>query len=220
MDNFRTPLTLTGRWIRLAPLALADASALRAAARSPEIGRLMLRGPGATLDDMREFISLVLEGQRAGTDLGFTTVLLADERPVGMTRYLNIDRENHSVEIGGTWLDSALWRTPVNTESKYLLLRHAFETEQVHRVSIQTDLRNERAQVAIARLGAVREAFFRDDKLLRDGTFRTSVVYGIVASEWPKVKAGLEAKLARPWTPPERADPQPEVSGQGATGRT
>jgi len=203
MESFRTPLTLTGRWIRLVPLGLEHSTALRAAAKDPEIGRLMLNGPGTTMDEMRAFIALVLERQAEGTDLAFTTVLNAGARPVGMTRFLNIDRFNRSVEIGGTWLDSALWRTPINTESKYLLLRHAFETEKVHRVSIQTDLRNERAQRAIARLGAVREAVFRDDKLLRDGTFRTSVLYGIVASEWPHVKEGLEAKLARAWSSPE-----------------
>jgi N-acetyltransferase len=202
MPSFDAPVTLTGRWTRLVPLAPQYASALRAAARDPEIGRLMLRGPGTTLEEMNAFISLVLECQRAGTDLGFVTLLAADDRPVGMTRYLNIDRKNNAVEIGGTWLDTTLWRTPINTESKYLLLRHAFETEKVHRVSLQTDLRNERAQRAIARLGAVREAVFRDDKVLPDGTFRTSVVYGVLTSEWPRVRADLEAKLARPWSPP------------------
>lgn len=203
MEGFRTPVTLTGRWVRLVPLSAEHATALRAAARDPEIGRYMLNGPGRTMEEMRAFISLVLERQAAGTDLGFTTILAADDRPVGMTRYLNIDRDDHSVEIGGTWLDASLWRTPLNTESKYLLLRHAFESEKVHRVSLQTDLRNERAQRAIARLGAVREAVFRDDKLLADGTFRTSVVYGILVSEWPRVRAELEAKLARAWSPPE-----------------
>ncbi|MGP8075162.1 MAG: GNAT family N-acetyltransferase [Thermoplasmata archaeon] len=202
MTSFDAPVTLAGRWIRLVPLTPELATPLRAAARDPEIGRLMLNGPGTTLEEMNAFISFVLERQRTGTDLGFATVLRADGRPIGMTRFLNIDRVNHSVEIGGTWLDTALWRTPVNTESKYLLLRHAFETESVHRVSLQTDLRNERAQRAIARIGAVREAVFRDDKRLRDGTFRTSVVYGILTSEWPRVKAELEAKLARTWMPP------------------
>lgn len=211
MESFRTPLHLTGRWIRLVPLNPADAKALRAAARDPEIGRFMLNGPGSTLDEMNDLISLLLDRQKAGTDLPFTTVLQADDRRVGMTRFLNIDRKNHSVEIGGTWLDSALWRTPVNTESKYLLLRHAFETEGFHRVRIQTDLRNARAQLAIAALGAVREAVFRDDHLLHDGTFRTSVVYSILTSEWPNVKAGLEAKLSRPWSPPGgRAEPASE----------
>ena len=201
MESFRTPVTLTGRWIRLIPLDPGDAAALRAAARVPEISKYMLQGPGMTLEEMNAFISRILEGQRAGRDLGFTMVLLEGGRPVGMTRFLNIDRPNRVVEIGGTWVDSALWRTPVNTESKYLLLRHAFETEHVHRVNIQTDLRNERAQRAIERLGAIREAVFRDDKLLPDGTFRTSVFYGILVSEWPRVKAHLESKLAREWDP-------------------
>jgi len=200
MPTFDSPVTLSGRWIRLVPLRPEHATALRASARDPEAWKLMLNGPGSTLEEMRAFIALVLGRQKAGTDLGFTTVLNRDGRPIGMTRYLNIDRENHSVEIGGTWLDTAFWRTPINTESKYLLLRYAFETENVHRVSLQTDLRNVRAQRAIQRLGAVREAAFRDDKLLPDGSFRTSVVYGILVSEWPRVKADLEARLARPWS--------------------
>jgi RimJ/RimL family protein N-acetyltransferase len=156
---------------------------------------------------MDALIALLLERQKAGTDLPFTTVLRADDRPVGMTRFLHIDRTNLSVEVGGTWLDSALWRTPVNTESKFLLFRYAFETEKVHRVSLRTDLRNERSQRAIARLGAVREAVFRDDRLLADGSFRSSVAYGILASEWPRVRSGLEGMLAHEWNPAELRGP-------------
>lgn len=204
MDGFRTPLALDGRWIRLIPLEPAHAGALRVAARDPHIGKFMLNGPSSQFEEMNALIALLLERHRVGTDLPFTTILRASGRVVGMTRYLNIDRTNRSVEVGGTWLDSALWKSPINTESKYLLFRHAFESEQVHRVSLQTDRRNERSQRAIERLGAVREAEFRDDKLLRDGTFRTSVVYGVLISEWPTVKAGLEAKLAVNWeSPPE-----------------
>lgn len=202
MESFRTPVTLTGRWIRLVPLEASHAAALRVAARDPEVMRYLLGGPGETLDDMKAFISHLLDCQTAGTDLPFTTILLPEGRPIGMTRYLNVDRPNHSVEVGGTWLDPALWRTPVNTESKYLLFRHAFEVEKVHRVSLQTDLRNERAQREIARVGAVREAVFREDKLLPNGYFRSSVFYSILVSEWPRVKSDLETKLARPWTPP------------------
>ncbi|HYA54983.1 MAG TPA: GNAT family protein, partial [Thermoplasmata archaeon] len=170
--------------------------------RDPEVGRYLWNPPGDTVEEMRSLIALRLEGQRNGTELPFATLLRAADRPVGMTCYLHIDRENQSVEIGGTWLDSYYWRTPLNTESKFLLLRHAFEVEKVHRVSLQTDLRNERSQRAIARLGAVREATFRDDRLRPDGTYRTSVVYGIIASEWPKVKDSLEAMLAREWRSP------------------
>ena len=119
-----------------------------------------------------------------------------------MTNFLHIDRENQSVEVGGTWLDSGFWRTPFNTESKYLLFRHAFEVERVNRLQLQTDLRNERSQRAIERLGAVREAVLREDVQLADGYFRSSVYYSVLASEWPAVRARLEASLARPWNRP------------------
>ncbi len=203
MESFRAPVTLTGRWVRLVPLAPSHAKPLRAAAQDPEVRRYLIHGPGETQEEMDALIALLLERQKAGTDLPFTTVLRADDRPVGMTRFLHIDRTNLSVEVGGTWLDSALWRTPVNTESKFLLFRYAFETEKVHRVSLRTDLRNERSQRAIARLGAVREAVFRDDRLLADGSFRSSVASGVLASEWPRVRSGLEGMLAHEWNPPE-----------------
>ncbi|HTT44993.1 MAG TPA: GNAT family protein [Thermoplasmata archaeon] len=199
MEGFRAPLTLTGRWVQLAPLDLSYAPALRDAARDPEVRRYLLNSPGETLEEMRALIALRLEGQRVGTGLPFVTLWRADSRPIGMTGFLHIDHVNHSVEVGGTWLDSALWRTPVNTESKFLLFRYAFEVGRVHRVSLRTDLNNERSQRAIARLGATREATFRDDKLRADGTYRTSVVFGVLASEWPRVKDGLESMLAREW---------------------
>jgi len=201
MASFEAPLTLTGRWIRLAPLSPDHAAGLREAFRDPEVGRYLLYRPADSLEGMQALISRYLEWQRTGAVLPFTTVLRANDRPIGMTNYLHIDRENRSVEVGGTWLDSTYWRTPVNTEAKYLLFRHAFEVEQVHRVSLQTNIQNERSQKAIARVGATREAVFRDDKLLADGTFRTSVVFGVLVSEWPRVKASLEAQLARPWNP-------------------
>lgn len=201
MASFEGPLTLSGKWIRLVPLSLAHAPGLREAFRDPEVGRYLLYRPGDSLEEMQSLISRYLDWQRSGTVLPFTTVLRADDRPIGMTNYLHIDRENRSVEVGGTWLDSAYWRTPVNTECKYLLFRHAFEVEQVHRVSLQTHIQNERSRNAIARVGATQEAIFRDDKLLADGSFRTSVVFGLLVSEWPRVKAHLEAQLARPWNP-------------------
>jgi N-acetyltransferase len=203
MAMFETPVTLTGRWVRLVPLSTEHAPALREAFRDPEVGRYLLHRPGETLEEMESLIARYLDLQRSGEVLPFTTVLRASDRPIGMTNYLHIDRENHCVEVGGTWLDSAYWRTPVNTETKYLLFRHAFEVEHVHRVSLQTNLKNERSQRAIARVGATREAVFRDDKLLADGTFRTSVVFGLLVSEWPRVKTDLEAQLARPWNPPD-----------------
>ena len=218
MPYFEHPVTFSGRWVRLVPLDASHAAGLRAAARDPEVGRYLLHSPGTTFEEMQALIAQIQSAERAGTVRAFTTMRKSDGRPIGMTNFLNIDPENRSVEIGGTWLDSTFWRTPVNTEAKYLMLRHAFETEKVHRVSLQTDLKNERSQRAIARLGAVREAVFRDDKLLSDGSFRTSVVYGILESEWPTVKANLEVMLARPWpaSPPRSTG---EFEPPGVPGR-
>jgi len=200
-ESFRSPLTLEGRLVRLVPLEPAHALALRRAGNDPEVGRYLLNGPGTTRADIEALIDLLLQRQSEGTDLAFTTTRASDGLPIGMTRFLHIDRANEAVEIGGTWLDRRYWRTPFNTESKYLLLRHAFEREEVHRVYLQTDLRNERAQRAIERLGAVREAVLREDRLLADGRYRSSVFYSVLRNEWTRVKRDLESKLARPWAP-------------------
>lgn len=202
-ESFRPPVTLEGRHVRLVPLVASDRVALWKAGADPEIGRYMLHGPGTTLEEMDALIAYLLAQQAAGTDLPFAAVRTEDGEPVGMTRFLHIDRENDTVEVGGTWFGRRWWRTPFNTESKYLMLGYAFEVERAHRVSLQTDSRNERSQRAIERLGAVREAALREDKLLRDGSYRTSIFYGILAPEWPAVKRGLEGKLDRPWKPPE-----------------
>jgi len=198
-DGFRAPRTLPGRYVELVPLVAAQRVPLLYAARDPEVRRYLRNGPGTTLTEIDGLIALLLERQRLGTDLPFTTLRLPDRRPIGMTRYLRIERPDRAVEIGGTWLDSEFWRTPINTESKYLLLRHAFEDERVHRVQLQTDSRNERSQRAIERLGAVREAVLREDVLLPGPYYRSSVIYSILEPEWPAVKRRLEGSLARPW---------------------
>jgi len=199
--GFRTPLTLGGKYVELVPLSPAHRVPLHFAARDPEVRRYLRNGPGATLEELDARIAWLLARQADGTDLPFTILALPERRPIGMTRYLRIDREDRSVEVGGTWLDSAHWRSPLNTESKYLLFRHAFEVEHVHRLQLQTDLRNERSQRAIERLGARREAVHRDDVLLPEGIYRTSVVYSVLEDEWPTVKRRLEEFLARPWSP-------------------
>ncbi len=199
-ESFRPPIRLTGERLELVPLERGQAPALLEASRDPEVGRYLVTPPARTLAGLEGQIEVLLARQRDGTDLPFCQLLRATGRPVGMTRFLHIDRTDLSVEIGGTWLERDWWRTPINTESKFLLLRHAFETEGFHRVWLQTDLRNERSQRAIERLGAVREGVHREDRLLPSGRFRTSVVYGIVADEWPRVKSRLEERLERPWS--------------------
>lgn len=204
-EAFRPPVELVGRRVALAPLSLAQVPGLvAAAARDPEVGRWLVEPPSDDPASMAEHVRRYLERQDAGTDLPFAVLDGPGGSPIGETRYLRIDRENETVEIGGTWYESSRWRTPVNTEAKYLLLRHAFEREGAHRVAFQTDLRNERSQRAIARLGAVREGVVREDRLVR-GYRRSSVVYGLVADEWPTVKRRLEGFLARPWPPRDHA---------------
>lgn len=208
-ESLRAPLTLTGRWVELVPLERSHAEALLAAAHDPAIFRYFRSGVIRTRDDVDRLIDFLLEQQAAGTDLPFTTRVLPDHRIVGMTRYLRIDRANDGVEIGGTWLDPRVQRTPVNTESKYLLFRHAFEVEGYHRVQLQTDLRNERSQRAIERVGGMREGALREDVLLPDAYRRSSVYYSVLVSEWPQVKQRLEGFLARPWLPPPAAPSHP-----------
>ncbi len=200
-ESFRPPLTLRGRDVELVPLEVAHAAALWEAGRDPEVSRYLVQAVGPALEDVRALIEDLLARQAAGTDLPFSIRPRAGGAPIGATRFLRIDRENDAVEIGGTFLARSRWRTPANTDAKLTLLRHAFEVEGAHRVTLQTDLRNERSQRAIARLGATREAVHREDRHLASGYYRSSVVYAIVADEWPRVRARLEGLLERRWPP-------------------
>ena len=197
-SGFRSPVSIGGRFVRLVPLERDHGPGLARAGRDPGIWEFLRIGPGRNEEEMGALIDELLELQEGGSVLPFTIVTIPDRRPVGMFRFLYIDRENRSVETG-TWLDSSVWRTPINTEVKYLGLRYAFEEENVHRVQLKTDLRNLRSQRAIERLGAVREGVHRGEYLLRDGNYRTSICYSILAQEWPRVKSRLEELLARPW---------------------
>jgi N-acetyltransferase len=198
-ECFRTPLSLPGTRVELVPIDRGQIDALRAAAHNPQVYRLMRHGPGESRADIESLLDYLFERQRSGTDLPFTVRTVPEHRVIGMTRYLRIDRPNDAVEIGGTWLDSDYWHTPCNTEAKYLLFRHAFEREGAHRVSLQTDARNERSQRAIERLGARKEGVLRDDALLENGSYRSSVYYSVLAPEWPSVRSRLESFLARAW---------------------
>ena len=122
---------------------------------------------------------------------------LASGRVAGATRYLNIMPKDRGLEIGGTWYGTEFQRTAVNTECKYLLLTHAFETLACIRVQLKTDLRNERSQKAIERIGAKKEGVLRNHMILPDGNIRHSVFYSVLDSEWPEVKKNLEGMMNR-----------------------
>jgi RimJ/RimL family protein N-acetyltransferase len=191
------PITLSGRFVRLEPLCQAHVPGLAQAGKDESIWRYMRYGSLTDPQRMGEWVRHMLDLQARGTDLPFAVIHLPDEKLAGATRYLNIDRQDRNLEIGGTWYGLGYQRTAVNTECKYLLLRHAFETLGCLRVQIKTDLRNQRSQRAIERLGAVQEGILRDHIILPDGYLRSSVIYSILRREWPEVKQRLEGYLAQ-----------------------
>ena len=190
-----TPVTLTGRVVRLDPLNLAQVPDLTVAGRDEDIWRYMPYPNMQTEAQMHAWVADLLHRQTLGGDLPFAVYHLVDQKYVGATRYMDIQAANLGLEIGGTWYGPAYQRTAVNTECKYLLLRHAFEVLGCNRVQLKTDLRNERSQKAIERIGAVREGVLRQHTLMPDGYRRSTVVYSIIDTEWPDVKARLEARM-------------------------
>lgn len=190
------PVTLHGRIVRLEPLSEAHVADLTTVGNDSNIWRYMLYGDVATENRMLWFVQELLHRQSQGTDLPFAVIHLASQRAIGSTRYLAIRPEHHVVEIGGTWFGVNYQGSGVNIDSKYLLLRHAFETLGCIRVEIKTDTRNTRSIRAIERLGAVKEGVFRNHIITPDGTIRDTVYYSIIDAEWPSVKARLEAELA------------------------
>ena len=197
MTDWAQPVTLTGKHVRLEPMTEEHIAGLAEIGAGQPFWDFMLYGPINTVDDMREWVLDILWRAAKGTDLPFVAIHLASGRVAGATRYLNILRQDRGLEIGGTWYGPRFQRTPVNTECKYLLLRHAFETLGCIRVQLKTDLRNERSQRAIERIGAIKEGVLRNHMILPDGRYRHSVFYSILDTEWPEVKARLEEMLER-----------------------
>ncbi len=201
--------TLIGRYVRLEPLRPSDAPEILAAGRGVEVQRWLRHRPGDTLEGARDYVERYQPGVAAGTAVLYAVRLAEGGRFLGVTGFHRLSRDDGSVEIGGTWLTRAAWRTAVNTDMKLAMLRHAFDDAGLHRVTLQTHHANARSQRAIADLGAVREAEFRDDVLQEDGTWRTSIVYGILRSEWPTVRSRLDARLRAPWDPAGLPPPSP-----------
>lgn len=146
--------------------------------------------------DMEQYVQVAIKGFEEGTDLPFVVIDQKTNEIVGSTRLYSISNDNKTVELGQTWYHPSVHRTSINTECKYMLLQYAFEELQMLRVQIKTDLRNEKAQRAIERLGAVKEGVLRNERKLPHGYIRDAVVYSIIASEWPVIKKQLLQKLA------------------------
>ena len=189
------PVTLVGKIVRLEPLSEAHIPGLAKVGLDPRIWRYMRYGSVDTAAQLGSWVHELLELQIRGTDLPFTVIHQDTGNPIGCTRYLDIDPVNRTVEIGGTWYGMEYQGTLVNSECKYLLLRHAFEALGCIRVWFKTDLRNIRSQHALESLGAVKEGVLRHHMLLPDGHIRDSVVYSILPEEWPEIKQKLETKI-------------------------
>src|SRR5437899_10567867 len=177
------PMTLEGKCIRLEPLSLAHHAALCEAGLDEDLWR-WIAAPVRTPEEMRAYIETALGEQAAGAALPFATIEHASGRAIGSTRYGNIDRSNRHVEIGWTWIARPWQRTAVNTEAKYLMLRHAFETLGFIRVELKTDSLNQRSRSAILRIGAREEGTFRNHMITWRGRVRHTVWYSINGSEW------------------------------------
>jgi len=189
------PVTLEGRYIRLEPLSPAHVPALWAAT-APEIYRFKPYAVNNE-DDMHGFVARLQRMQADGEGLGFATIDRATGAAVGSSSYFAADAQHRRLEIGGTWVAPGRQRTPVNTEAKYLMLGHAFESLGCQRVEFKTDRLNEKSRRALERIGAVEEGIFRNHMVMPDGRIRDSVYYSIIAAEWPAVKKRLEKFLAR-----------------------
>ena len=191
------PVLLEGRHVRLEPLTTRHAAALFAASRDPEIWRWLLIKQFDSVADTEKWIADALTAQAAGQEVAFATVRQSDGVPIGSTRFLDIRRPHRSLEIGWTWLATEAQRTAINTEAKYLMIRHAFEKLNAVRVQLKTDERNARSRAAIARVGAAFEGILRKYQARYDGYVRNTAIFSITAEEWPATKTALEAKLAR-----------------------
>jgi len=187
-------VTLTGRDVELRPLSWDHYEALVPLADHESIWR-WYNTTGQTREQLRAWMEGIFAEQSRGTALAFTTVDRRSGRIAGCTRFMNIDRANRRAEIGGTWLAPEFQRSHVNTEAKYLMFRHGFETWGCNRVELKTDALNAPSRAAILRVGAKEEGTLRRHMVTYTGRVRDTVYFSVIAEEWPAVKARLEARL-------------------------
>ena len=189
-------MILEGAKVRLQPLTLEHHAALCEVGLDPELWQ-WIPYRATTAEEMLGYIKSALKDGAAGTAQPFATVERATGRVIGSTRYMNIDVTNRRREIGATWIAKPWQRTAINTEAKYLMLLHAFETLGCVRVELKTDALNQKSRNAILRIGAKEEGTLRRHIVTWTGRIRDTVYFSVLDSEWPQVKAALETKLTR-----------------------
>jgi N-acetyltransferase len=191
-----TPVTLEGSAVRLEPIRREHAEIFWEIAKD-SLDDIFQWIPYRvkTREDFQRLVEKIFEEQERGESVAFATVDRGSGQVIGSTRFMNIDRANRRVEIGSTWIIPAWQRTAVNTEAKFLMLRHAFEVWNCFRVELKTDALNQRSRNAILRIGAKEEGTLRRHVITWTGRVRDSVYFSILDSEWPSVKTTLERKL-------------------------
>jgi len=189
-----TPVTLEGKHVRLEPMHLEHYERLAEIGLGQDVFRYF---PIAidTKEQMLGYVQHSVAANDSGAMVVWVTVSRELDAPVGATSYLNIDRRNRKLEIGGTWVAPQWQRTACNTEAKYLQLRHAFETLGCVRVEFKTDSLNAKSRAALLRIGAAEEGTMRNHMIMPDGRLRHSVYFSVTESEWPTVKSRLEEIL-------------------------
>ena len=190
------PVTLEGEHATLVPLNRSHLDDLAEATKDGELWKLWYTFV-PTAEDMAGEIDRRLGLQETGSMLPFTTIENATGQAVGMTTYMNIDAVSKRVEIGSTWNRKRVQRGPMNTECKFMLLRHAFETLECIAVEFRTHFFNHQSRGAIERLGAKLDGVLRNHMVMADGSFRDTCCYSIIASEWTTVKTHLSYQMSR-----------------------
>ena len=192
--NIVLPVTLEGAVVRLEPLRREHAKLFWEVAKN-DLEDIFRWIPYSmkTPQDFERLIDKAFDEQERGESVVFATVERSSDRAIGSTRFMNIDRINRRVEIGATWIAPSWQRTPINTEAKYLMLRHAFEVWKCIRVELKTDALNQKSRNAILRIGAREEGTLRRHVITWSGRVRDTVYFSILDNEWPEVKARLEA---------------------------
>lgn len=190
------PVVLESRRVRLEPMKASHLDVLAAAGAYEELWR-WTRTKADTIETMKEYVDSALADSAKGVALPFVTIDRASDRIIGSTRFGNIEPDDKRVEIGWTWITPEFQRSYVNSEAKCLMLSHAFEVWKCGRVELKTDFLNEKSRTAMLRFGAREEGTLRKHMLTYSGRFRDSVYYSVLDTEWPEVKATLEAFIAR-----------------------
>ncbi|SNS68482.1 Protein N-acetyltransferase, RimJ/RimL family [Noviherbaspirillum humi] len=196
MSAFLQPVTLSGRHVALEPLSMDHLQGLQLAVADGELWKLWYTTIPKPEDMARE-IERRLELQAKGSMLPFAVRRSDDDALCGMTTYMNADAVNRRLEIGSTWYAASAQRSAINTEAKLMLLTHAFERLQCIAVEFRTHWMNQQSRAAIARLGAKQDGILRSHQRMPDGSLRDTVVFSIIASEWPTVRQHLQHKLDR-----------------------